>query len=55
VLIPARQEDTMALIARFTVDSAEPRQVAGLEADWLGVMTFEETFTAGITGHGKAR
>jgi Protein of unknown function (DUF3224) len=51
MLISARQEDTMTLTARFTVDSAEPRQVAGLEADWLGVMTFEKTFTAGITGH----
>jgi hypothetical protein len=26
----------MTLIARFTVDSAEPRQVTGLEADWFG-------------------
>ncbi|HYB47723.1 MAG TPA: hypothetical protein VED20_10250 [Streptosporangiaceae bacterium] len=26
----------MTLIARFTVDSFEPRQVAGLDADWTG-------------------
>ena len=41
----------MTLIARFTVDSAEPRQVTGLEADWFGLLTFSKTFTAGITGH----
>ena len=41
----------MTLIARFTVDSAEPRQVTGLEADWFGLLTFEKTFTEGITGH----
>jgi Protein of unknown function (DUF3224) len=41
----------MTLIARFTVDSFEPRQVTGLEADWLGVLTFAKTFTARITGH----
>ena len=40
----------MTLIARFTVDSFEPRQVTGLEADWFGLMTFNKTFTAGITG-----
>lgn len=38
------------LIARFRVDGAEPRQVSGLDADWVGVMTFAKTFTAGITG-----
>ena len=38
------------LIARFTVDGADPGQVAGLEADWVGVMIFRKTFTAGITG-----
>jgi hypothetical protein len=37
-------------IARFQVDSAEPRQVAGLEADWFAMMTFAKTFTAGISG-----
>jgi hypothetical protein len=40
----------MTLIARFQVDGFEPRQVAGLEADWVGVLTFAKTFTAGITG-----
>ena len=40
----------MTLIARFKVDSFEPRQVAGLEADWVGVLTFRKTFTAGIIG-----
>jgi hypothetical protein len=48
---PGPQEDMMTLIARFTVDGAEPRQITGLEADWVGVMTFAKTFTAGITGH----
>ena len=42
----------MTLIARFTVDSAEPREVSGLEADWFGVLVFAKTFTAGITGQG---
>jgi len=41
----------MTLIARFTVDGFEPRQVTGLDADWFGLMTFAKTFTAGITGH----
>ena len=41
----------VTLIARFQVDSFEPRQVAGLEADWFGLMTFAKTFTAGIAGH----
>jgi Protein of unknown function (DUF3224) len=45
------QEDMMTLIARFAVDGFEPRQVTGLEADWLSVLTFAKTFTAGITGH----
>jgi hypothetical protein len=50
---PGSQEDMMTLIARFTVDSAQPRQVEGLEtADWLGVLVFGKTFTAGITGEG---
>lgn len=40
----------MTLIARFKVDGFEPQQVAGLEADWVGVLTFAKTFTAGITG-----
>jgi Protein of unknown function (DUF3224) len=42
----------MTLIARFQVDSFEPRQVSGLDADWFSLMTFAKTFTSGITGHG---
>src|SRR6266567_525109 len=38
------------MIARFQVDSAEPRQVVGLDAEWLGLMTFAKTFTSGIIG-----
>lgn len=41
----------MTLIARFKVDSFEPRQIAGLDADWADVMTFAKTFTSGIIGH----
>jgi hypothetical protein len=33
------------------VDGFEPRRVAGLAADWVGVMTFAKTFTSGIVGH----
>jgi hypothetical protein len=44
----------MTLIARFGVDSFEPRQVTGLEADWFSLLTFAKTFTAGITGHATA-
>lgn len=40
----------MTLIARFTVDGYEMRQVTGVEADWFGLMTFAKTFTAGIIG-----
>jgi hypothetical protein len=40
----------MTLVARFKVDSFEPRQVAGLDADWFGLMIFAKTFTSGITG-----
>jgi hypothetical protein len=40
----------VTLIARFKVDSFEPRQVTGLEADWVGLMTFAKTFTSGIVG-----
>src|SRR6202046_3063481 len=46
-----QQEEIVTLIARFQVDSFEPRQVTGLEADWFGLLTFEKTFTEGITGH----
>ena len=31
------------MIARFQVDGAEPRQVAGLDADWFPLMTFAKT------------
>jgi uncharacterized protein DUF3224 len=41
----------VTLIARFQVDSFEPRQVAGLDADWFGLLTFAKTFTSGIIGH----
>jgi hypothetical protein len=40
----------VTLIARFKVDSFEARQVAGLEADWFGLLTFAKTFTEGIVG-----
>ncbi len=30
------------LIARFQVDSFEPRQVTGLDAEWVGLMTFAD-------------
>jgi hypothetical protein len=41
----------VTLIARFGVDGYEIRKVEGLEADWVGLMTFAKTFTAGIIGH----
>jgi hypothetical protein len=40
----------MTLIARFTVDDATPLQVPGIDGDWVGVMRFTKTFTAGIVG-----
>lgn len=40
----------MTLIARFSVTGFEPRQVSGLDADWVGVLTFDKSFTAGIIG-----
>jgi hypothetical protein len=40
----------VTLIARFQVDGYEPRQVSGLDADWVGLMTFAKTFTSGIIG-----
>jgi hypothetical protein len=40
----------MTLIARFTVDGAEPTQAAGLDADWVGMLVFTKTFSSGITG-----
>jgi len=41
----------VTLIARFKVDGYEVRKVEGLDADWVGLMTFAKTFTAGIVGH----
>jgi hypothetical protein len=40
----------VTFIARFTVTGFEPRQVTGLDADWLGLLTFAKTFTDGIIG-----
>lgn len=40
----------MALIARFRIDDAQPKEVAGLEAEWLSLMIFSKTFTSGIVG-----
>ncbi len=39
------------MIARFQVDGFEPRQVSGLDVDWVGLMTLAKTFTSGIIGH----
>jgi hypothetical protein len=38
------------LIARFRVDGATPAEVTGLDADWVGLLTFAKTFTSGILG-----
>ena len=40
----------MTLQARFTVDGSEPASVAGIEGDWVQVLTFSKTFTSGILG-----
>ncbi len=40
----------MALIARFRVDGADPSRVDGLAADWVDVLIFQKTFTAGVVG-----
>lgn len=40
----------MALVARFTVEDAQPTQPTDLEADWVGLMIFTKTFTSGIIG-----
>ncbi len=40
----------MTLQARFTVEGAEPTSVAGIDGDWVQVMTFSKTLTAGILG-----
>ncbi len=41
----------MTLIARFTVDGAEPASVAGIDNDWVGLLIFRKTFVSGLTGH----
>jgi hypothetical protein len=38
------------LIARFRVDGAQPTSASGLEGDWVGMLIFSKTFTAGIVG-----
>ena len=40
----------MTLIARFSVDGAQPTRAAGLDADWVGLLVFSKTFSSGITG-----
>ncbi len=40
----------MSLIARFSIDGFEQRQVSDLEADWFGILTFAKVFTEGIVG-----
>ncbi|WP_298461724.1 DUF3224 domain-containing protein [uncultured Cellulomonas sp.] len=40
----------MTLIARFTVDGAQPTRPPGLDGDWVGLLIFAKTFTSGITG-----
>lgn len=40
----------MALVARFSVEDAQPTRLADLEADWVGLLIFTKTFTSGITG-----
>ena len=40
----------MTLIARFRVDGATPAKIEDFEADWVGMLTFAKTFTAGIVG-----
>ncbi len=38
------------LIARFSVVGWEPRELTGLEGDWVGAVTMTKTFSAGIIG-----
>lgn len=40
----------MSFTARFRVDGADPAQVDDLDADWVGILVFHKTFTAGIVG-----
>jgi hypothetical protein len=40
----------MTLIARFAVTGADPTKAEGLDADWVGMLVFSKTFSAGIVG-----
>jgi Protein of unknown function (DUF3224) len=40
----------MPLIARFDVEGFDQTAVDRLDADWVDVLVFTKTFTAGITG-----
>ena len=40
----------MPMIARFNVNGAEVAAVDRLDADWVDVLVFSKTFTAGIVG-----
>jgi hypothetical protein len=40
----------MPLIARFDVEGFDQTAVDRLDADWVDVLVFRKTFTAGITG-----
>ncbi len=44
----------MSLIARFDVVGWDPRELPGLEGDWVGAVTMTKTFTAGIIGDSTA-
>jgi hypothetical protein len=49
-MVGGEEGNAMALMARFQVDGAEPVSVAGIDGDWVQVMTFSKTFTSGIVG-----
>jgi hypothetical protein len=40
----------VSLIARFDVSTWDPRTVAGIDADWVGVARMSKEFTAGLVG-----
>jgi len=40
----------VTLIARFTVDGADPHTLDGFEAPWVGIMVFRKTFLSGLVG-----
>lgn len=40
----------MTFVARFTVDSADPKELDGLDVPWLGILVFSKTFHVGIIG-----